>query len=64
MYVDNSDITGPILANLFPNTLIKEDTTHLMRRPMRTLTPGHPLNRKNESIVTLANVTSMPCCEC
>ena len=43
MWLDNSDFSGPFMRKLFPNTTIMEDSTHLMRRGMRTLTPGHSM---------------------
>lgn len=45
MWLHNSDFSGPfmIMRKLFPNTTIKEDSTHLTRRGMRTLTPGHSM---------------------
>ena len=47
IWVDNSDQSGQILQSIFPSVKrVLEDSTHLMRRYMRTLTPGHPLNRE------------------
>ena len=31
------------MRKLFPNTTVTEDSTHLMRRGMRTLRPGHSM---------------------
>ena len=46
IWVDDSDQSGQILHNIFPSVkVVLEDSTHLMRRYMRTLTPGQPLNR-------------------
>ena len=45
-WVDNSDICGDFLKSIFPTVKqVLEDTTHLMRRYMRTLMPDHPQNR-------------------
>ncbi|KAA6421252.1 MAG: hypothetical protein FRX49_08738 [Trebouxia sp. A1-2] len=41
IWLDNSDFSGPFLRKLFPNITSMEDSTHLMRRGIRTLTPGH-----------------------
>ncbi|KAL0017742.1 hypothetical protein WJX77_006077 [Trebouxia sp. C0004] len=41
--LDNSDFSGQFMRKLFPNTTIMEDSTHLMRRGMRTLMPGHSM---------------------
>ena len=46
IWVDNSDISGPLLRRIFPGALVLEDSTHLIRRYMRTLLPDHPQNRK------------------
>lgn len=49
IWVDNSAVCGNLLRNIFPSVkIVLEDTTHLMRRYMRTLTPGHPLNRESQ----------------
>ena len=51
IWVDNSDQSGQILQGIFPTVKrVLEDSTHLMRRYMRTLTPGHPLNRESSSV--------------
>lgn len=51
IWVDNSDQSGQILQGIFPTVKrVLEDSTHLMRRYMRTLTPGHPLNRESSFI--------------
>ena len=48
IWVDNSAVCGNLLKKIFPTVKnVLEDLTHLMRRYMRTLTPGHPLNRKS-----------------
>lgn len=31
-WVDNSDISGPLLRELLPKTFIMEDSTHMIRR--------------------------------
>ena len=47
--MDNSAVCGNLLKKIFPTVkIVLEDSTHLMRRYMRTLTPGHPLNRKSQ----------------
>ena len=47
VWVDNSDQSANILMEIFPTVkAVLEDSTHLMRRYIRTLTPGHPLNRE------------------
>ena len=43
MRLDNSDFSGLFVSKLFPNTTIMEDSTHHMRRGMRSLTPGHSM---------------------
>lgn len=46
IWVDNSDICGALLKSIFPSVKqVLEDSTHLMRRYMRTLVPDHPQNR-------------------
>ena len=48
IWVDNSDISGPMLRIVFPSLkMVMEDNTHLIRRTMRTLKAGHPLNSKS-----------------
>jgi hypothetical protein len=48
IYVDNSSQTASFLQEVFPSVKkVIEDSTHFMRRYMRTLTPGHPLNGKS-----------------
>ena len=48
IWVDNSDICGSLLKRIFPTVReVLEDSTHLMRRYMRTLVPDHPHNRKS-----------------
>lgn len=47
IWVDNSDQSANILMEIFPTVkAVLEDSTHLMRRYMRTLTPGHPSYRE------------------
>ncbi|KAK9918950.1 hypothetical protein WJX75_008262 [Coccomyxa subellipsoidea] len=47
VWVDNSDQSANILMEIFPTVkAVLEDSTHLMRRYIRTLTPGHPLNQE------------------
>lgn len=49
IWVDNSAMCGNLLKKIFPSVkMVLEDSTHLMRRYMRTLTPGHPLNRESQ----------------
>ncbi len=43
MWLDNSDFSGPLMRKLFLKTTIMEDSTRLMRRGIRTLTPGHSM---------------------
>ncbi|EIE19667.1 hypothetical protein COCSUDRAFT_58410 [Coccomyxa subellipsoidea C-169] len=46
IWVDYSPVCGNLLKKIFPTVkIVLEDSTHLMRRYMRTLTPGHALNR-------------------
>ena len=44
IWVDNSDIVGSVLKDIFPTATIMEDSTHLMRRYMKTLSGDHPMN--------------------
>ncbi len=36
IWLDNSDFSRAFMRKVFPNTTIMEDSTHLMRRGMRT----------------------------
>lgn len=50
IWVDDSDIIAPTLRGIFPDVIVLEDSTHLMRRIMRTLTPGHGLNSERSLV--------------
>lgn len=61
IWVDNSDQSANILCEIFPSVKgVLEDSTHLMRRYMRTLTPGHPLNRELPA-TSLCPIFEMTC---
>lgn len=61
MWLDNTDIVAALLGKILPNTIFKEDSTHVLRRIMRKLQPGHPLNRKMSFLLLLASVTECSC---
>ena len=50
MWVANGDTVRPILKSVFTSLArVMEDITHLLRRGMRILPPGHPSNSKHPS---------------
>ena len=57
IWVNYSAVCGNLLKKIFPTVkIVLEDSTHLMRRYMRTLTPGHPLNRESQLLTDAINL--------
>ena len=60
IWVDNSGQCRHLLQELFPTVKrVLEDSTHLMRRYLRTLTPNHPSNRKPHACLPPCSRTTL-----
>ncbi|CAL8464498.1 g4033 [Coccomyxa elongata] len=58
IWVDNYAVCGTLLKKIFPTIkIVLEDSAHLVRRYMRTLTPGQALNQDFMAALSMAFFT-------